>query len=94
MLLEGMSTISRSAEMRCIAGLALFIALYFSSCTILAGVFRNTSGAAASAEELRKYHALLAVGAGAMSLVACTLPGILAKKSREAEWREWEEWNR
>lgn len=77
--------------MRCIAGLALFLALYFSSCTILAGVVRNTSGAAAGAEALRKNHALLAVGAGAVSLVACSLPGILAKKSREAEWRKWEE---
>jgi hypothetical protein len=78
--------------MRCIAGVALFLALYFGSCTTLAGVVRTNSGREASAEALRKYHALIAVGAGVTSFALCCLPRILAKKSQEAEWRKWEEW--
>ncbi len=79
--------------MRCIGGFVLFVALYFSSCTILGGIVRTNYGAAAGAEALRKYHALVAVGAGVASLFACSLPGILARKSREAEWREQEKWD-
>jgi hypothetical protein len=79
--------------MRCIAGLALFLALYFSSCTILSGAVRTNSGRAAAAEALRKYHAPIAVAAGLISFAVCSLPGILARKSQEAEWREWEQWN-
>ena len=88
----GRVTITRSVDMRCIAGLALFLALYFSSCTILAGVVRSNSGAMAGAEALRKYHAIITVATGAASLVICSLPGILARKSQQAEWRNWEEW--
>jgi hypothetical protein len=79
--------------MRCVAGLALFLALYFSSCTILSGAVRSNSGPSAAAETLRKYHAAIAVVAGATSFAVCSLPGILARKSQQAEWREWEEWN-
>ncbi len=77
--------------MRCIAGLALFLALYVSSCTILGGVVRTNYGGIAGAEAVRKYHALVAVGAGAVSLAICVLPGILLKKSQQAELRYWEE---
>jgi hypothetical protein len=63
--------------MRCIAGLALFLALYFGSCTILAGAVRSSSGPRVGAEALRKYHALVAVGAGAVYLAVCTVPGVL-----------------
>jgi hypothetical protein len=79
--------------MRCIAGRALFLASYFSSCTILAGAVRSSSGPSAAAEALRKYHAAIAVAAGVVSFAVCSLPGILARKSQRAEWREWEEWN-
>jgi hypothetical protein len=79
--------------MRCVAGLALFLALYFSSCNILSGAVRSNSGPTAAAEALRKYHAAIAVAAGVVSLTLCCLPGVLARKSQEAEWREWEQWN-
>ena len=79
--------------MRCIARLALFIAVYVSSCTILSGAVRRGYGPGAAAEALRKYHALIAVACGVVSLGACNLPRILAKKSQEAEWRKWESWN-
>jgi hypothetical protein len=79
--------------MRCVAGLALFLVLYFSSSTILRGVVRNTSGAEAAADAIRKYHALVAVAAGAVSLGACILPGALLRKSQDAEWREWQGWD-
>jgi hypothetical protein len=79
--------------MRCVAGLALFVVLYFGSCTILSGIVRNSSGPWEAAEALRKYHALVAVAAGAVSLGACMLPGYLLRKSQEAEWREWQDWN-
>jgi hypothetical protein len=79
--------------MRCLAGFALFVILYFSSCTILRGAVDRASGPWAAADALRKYHALLAVAAGAVSLTACVLPGVLLRKSREADLREWRAWN-
>jgi hypothetical protein len=79
--------------MRCVAGFALFVILYFSSCTILRGAVERTSGPWAAADAVRKYHALVAVAAGAVSLTACVLPGVLLRKSREADLRDLEAWN-
>jgi hypothetical protein len=79
--------------MRCVIGFVLFVVLYFGSCSILGAVVRKTSGPSASAEALRKYHALVAVGAGAVSLLACSLPTMLARASRREFERLEAEWN-
>ena len=55
--------------MRCVAGLVLFFVLYICLCTILRGYVQNTYGELAAADVIRKYHALVAVAAGAASLV-------------------------
>jgi len=79
--------------MRCVAGFALFVILYFSSGTILRGAVDRTSSPWAAADALRKYHALLAAVAGAVSLIASVRPGVLLRKSREADVRDWQAWN-
>ncbi len=73
--------------MRCIAGFALFVILYFSSCTILAGAARHYGGHANEVEVVRKYHALVAVGCGAVSLFLCYLPTLMAKKNNDDVWQ-------
>jgi hypothetical protein len=80
--------------MRCVLGLVLFVVLYFGSCTILGGIFRKTSGRAAEVEVLRTYHALVAVGAGVVSLFCCGVPTLLARASRREFERLEAEWNR
>lgn len=78
--------------MRCLVGLVLFVALYFGSCTLLQKIVYKTSGRAAAAEVLRKYHALVAVGVGVFTIFCCSVPTLLAKaaqrdfESIEAEW--------
>jgi hypothetical protein len=79
--------------MRCVAGLVLFFVLYICLCTILRGYVQNTYGELAAADVIRKYHALVAVAAGAASLGACILPGVLLRRSQAAELRDWQEWN-
>jgi hypothetical protein len=61
--------------MRCVLGFVLFVVLYFGSCTTLGEIVRKTSGRAAEAEVLRKYHALVAVGAGVFTLFCCRKEG-------------------
>jgi hypothetical protein len=85
--------------MRCLAGFALFIVLYLGGCALLAGVSggmavgngsRNSQwlGRVSKVPVVKKYHALVAVGAGAASLLACSLPTLLARKSR-SQHDEW-----
>lgn len=80
--------------MRCVLGLVLFVVVYFGSCTILGGIVRKTSGPAAQVEVLRKYHALIAVGAGVVSLFCCSVPTLLERASRRELERLEAEWNR
>lgn len=80
--------------MRCVAGLVLFVVLYFCSCTILGEIIHKTSGRAAKVEVLRKYHALVTVGAGVVSLFCCSMPTLLARASRSEYERLEAEWNR
>jgi hypothetical protein len=80
--------------MRCVLGFVLFVVLYFGSCTTLGGIVRQTSGRAAEVEVLRKYHALVAVGAGVISLFCCSVPTLLERASRREFERLEAEWNR
>jgi hypothetical protein len=80
--------------MRCVAGFVLFVTLYFSSCIMLDGIVRKTSGRVAAAEALRKYHALIAVGAGVVTLLCCSVPTLLARASQSEFERQYAEWNR
>ena len=61
---------------------------------ILGGIVRKTSGRAAEADVLRKYHALVAVGAGVVSLFCCSVPTLLERASRREFERLEAEWNR
>ncbi len=83
--------------MRCIAGLVLFVVLYFGGCMVLAGIAgelkvgngsRNSGlfNRVAEASIVKKYHALMAVGAGAASLAICCLPTLLASTKGNDEW--------
>ncbi len=68
--------------MRCIAGLTLFVVLYFGSCKVLADV--------AGTAFVTKYHALVAVVVGLIALVACCLPTLLLKScERNEAWRRY-----
>jgi hypothetical protein len=80
--------------MRCVLGFVLFVVLYFGSCTILGGIVRKTSGRAAEADVLRQYHALVAVGAGVVTLLGCSVPTLLERASRREFERLEAEWNR
>jgi hypothetical protein len=82
--------------MRCLAGVAVFLALYFGSCWLLGEIVRATviardprhsvaAGQMAKANVLKEYHALVAIGAGAVSILGCALPTILANRRRD-EW--------
>ncbi len=82
--------------MRCITGVALFLVLYFGSCWLLGEIVRTTAirndprhstwaGQSAKADVLKKYHALVAVGAGVASIAGCALPTVLANR-RHDEW--------
>jgi len=84
--------------MRCIVGVVLFLILYFGGCAVLGGVAGAIAGAndprhaksvgrVAGANAVTKYHALVAVGAGAVSLLACCLPTLLVKMNERNERR-------
>ena len=74
--------------MRCFIGFALFLVLYFGSCTTLKAVTTKASGPWAAGEVLRKYHAAVAVGAGAVTLLVCSLPTLLSRPRYSDEWYE------
>ena len=80
--------------MRCVLGFVLFVVLYFGSCTILGEIVHKTSGRAAKAEVLRKYHALVAVGAGIVTLFCCSVPTLLARAAQRDFEKLEAEWNR
>ena len=75
-------------------GFVLFVVLYFGSCIILGEIVQKKSGRAAKAEALRKYHALVAVGAGVVTLLCCSVPTLLEKASHWEYERLEREWNR
>jgi len=67
--------------MRCIIGLVLFVVLYLGSCALLGEAvtamtlrsgqaYSQKAAKLAGTEAVRKYHALVAVGAGAVTLLA------------------------
>ena len=79
--------------MRCVLGFVLFVLLYFGSCTTLGEIVRQNSGPAAEVEVLRKYHALVAVGVGVVTLLCCSVPTLLERASRSEFERQFAEWN-
>jgi hypothetical protein len=86
----------RRTIVRCIAGIVLFLVLYFGSCWFLGEVVRATTirndprhsasaGQRAKADVLKRYHALVAVAAGIVTIAGCALPTTLANR-RHDEW--------
>ena len=81
--------------MRCVVGFTLFCVLYFGSCKAL-GIVAGLRGApnsksaqqAIGARVVTKYHALVAVGAGAVALGACCVPSLLVKLNGRNEWEQ------
>ncbi len=68
--------------MRCVAGFVSFVVLYFGSCKVLGDVMGKAF--------ISKWHALVAVIVGVITLVACALPTVLLKMSeRNEEWRDY-----
>ncbi len=91
--------------MRCIVGVVLFGVLYFGSCALLGEIVRARAvtnhplhsqkvGTKTRARVLKKYHALVAVGAGVVTIVGCSLPSVLLRMSERSEWRQYKEWQR
>jgi hypothetical protein len=89
------------SRMRCLIGMTLFLVLYFGSCKLLGEIVCTatiandprhsaTNGRIAKADFLKKYHALIAVGAGAVALLGCGLPALLATRSRREPWQDTE----
>jgi hypothetical protein len=83
--------------MRCVIGVVLFVVLYFGSCKLLGEIVSARSSAnnprqsqkaarSAGAKAVTKYHALVAVGAGAVSLLACSLPWLIGKMQQRDDW--------
>jgi hypothetical protein len=88
--------------MRCIVGVVLFLVLYFGGCAVLGAVAGGIAGAndprharsvgrVAGANAVTKYHALVAVGAGTVSLLCCCLPTLLVKMNERNQWRQYAE---
>jgi hypothetical protein len=88
--------------MRCIVGVVLFLVLYFGGCAVLGGVAGAIAGAndprhaksvgrVAGANAVTKYHALVAVGAGTLSILCCCLPTLLVKMNERSEQRMYAE---
>ncbi len=86
--------------MRCIVGLVLFLFLYFGSCKLLreiAGAMAVANdpahsqrvGRAVGARAVKKYHALVAVGAGAVAFLSFSLPVLLVRSSERNEESAW-----
>ena len=87
--------------MRCILGVVLFVALCYGGVQGLAAVASARASAASRGMSQRsaqiagwkvasKYHALVYVVAGVISLAACCVPSLLSKHtgfSEEDEWR-------
>jgi hypothetical protein len=69
--------------MRCFVGVTLFLVLYFGSCQVL--------GAAAGPKAVAKWHALAAVGAGAVAIVGCCIPTLLVKINERNQRRRYTE---
>ena len=68
--------------MRCLAGFVMFVVLYFGSCKVLQQVMGKAF--------ITKWHALVAVIVGVITLIACALPTVLLKMSeRNEEWRDY-----
>src|SRR5687768_20711 len=87
--------------MRCIIGLVLFLVLYFGTCSqlddIVAGVLQlndpNYSRAAAmsvGAGVVKKYHAVVAVVVGLVTLLGCALPSLLSGRSEAEAWSRYD----
>ena len=86
--------------MRCVIGVVLFLVLYFGSCKLLGEITSaraiannprqsQRASRAAGAKVVTKYHALVAVGAGVVTIFACSLPWLLARMSRRNEWADY-----
>jgi hypothetical protein len=80
--------------MRCVVGVLLFVVLYFGSCMVLKEAVTVRSGKAAAARVLKTYHAPVAVAAGIVAIVGCTLPTLLMRMSERSAWREYEDYQR
>lgn len=87
----------KETRMRCLIGLTLFLVLYFGGCKLLgeivcASTIANdprhsaTTGRIAKVDFLKKYHALIAVGAGSVALLGCGLPTLLAGRAPREPW--------
>jgi hypothetical protein len=88
--------------MRCLVGLVLFLVLYFGSCRVIGEVvaamtlrsgqgYSRRGAELAAFEFVHTYHALIAVGAGALTLLACSLPTLLLKMGQREEWQYYAE---
>jgi len=90
--------------MRCVAGVVLFIVLYFASLQLVKEIvtaraiandgYSPKAAATAGRNAMSKYHAILAAGSGVVSIVACCLPSILMRMSERSERRAYEEYER
>lgn len=80
--------------MRCVVGLVLFLVLYFGSCKMLKEAVTLRSGKAAATRVLKTYHAPVAVVAGLVAIVGCSLPTLLMRMSERSEWREYDDYQR
>lgn len=83
--------------MRCIFGVVMFIGLYFGSCWLLGEVTQKvaisrdvrhsvSAGRMAKRDVLKRYHALVAVGCGLTTILACALPSLLSNRRAPEEW--------
>ena len=80
--------------MRCVIGVVLFVVLYFGGCMVLNEAVTAHSGKVAAARVLKTYHAPVAVAAGLVAIIGCSLPTVLLRKSERSEWQEYEDFQR
>ena len=83
--------------MRCLLGFVMFVVLYFGSCSVLGEVvaamtlksgqgYSERGAQKVGKEFVYKYHAVVAVATGIVTLLTCCLPTLAAKMSeREAD---------
>lgn len=85
--------------MRCVVGVVLFVVLYFGGLQLLGEIvtaraiandgYSQKAARTAGAKVVSKYHAVVAVGAGVLAIVGCSLPTMLIRLSERSEQRAY-----
>jgi hypothetical protein len=87
--------------MRCIAGVVLFVTLYFGGLQAFGAIvsaralnegYSQQAAKRAGTKAASKYHAVWAVAAGVVAIGSCCLPTLLIRMNERSERRAYEKY--